>query len=44
MLLETHVLQDDDPDLPGLLRAGFVVVGESLGARLRVASGHDGEG
>ncbi len=44
VLLETHVLQDDDPDLPGLLRAGFVVVGESWGARLRLASGHDAAG
>ncbi len=44
MLLETHVLQDDDPDLPGLLRAGFVVVGESWGARLRLASGRDAAG
>lgn len=44
MLLETHVLQDDDPDLPGLLRAGFVVVGESWGARLRLAPGRDAAG
>lgn len=44
VLLETHVLQDDDPDLPGLLRAGFVVVGESWGARLRLAAGHDAAG
>jgi len=34
VLLETYVLQDNDPDLPGLLAAGFVVVGESWGARL----------
>lgn len=44
VLLETHVLQDDDPDLPGLLRAGFVVVGESWGARLRLAPGRDAAG
>lgn len=36
VLLETHVLQDTDPDLPALIADGFDVVGESWGAELRV--------
>lgn len=42
VLLETHVLQDTDPDLPGLLTAGFEVVGESWGAELQVDGGPAG--
>lgn len=38
MLLETHVLQDTDPDLDRLLVDGFAVVGESWGAELRLDS------
>ncbi|KRF32770.1 GNAT family N-acetyltransferase [Yonghaparkia sp. Soil809] len=41
MLLETHVLQDTDPDLPGLLGDGFEVVGESWGAELEIDGGAD---
>lgn len=39
VLLETHVLQDTDPDLPGLLGDGFAVVGESWGAELVLDGG-----
>lgn len=39
VLLETHVLQDSDPDLPGLLDDGFAVVGESWGAELVLDGG-----
>lgn len=39
VLLETHVLQDNDPDLPGLLGDGFAVVGESWGAELSLDAG-----
>lgn len=34
VLLETHVLQDTDPDLPVLIADGFDIVGESWGAEL----------
>lgn len=43
VLLETRVLQDNDPDLAGLLASGFTVVGESWGATLRLRSGSDRE-
>ncbi|GAA1684974.1 hypothetical protein GCM10009792_00990 [Microcella alkalica] len=39
MLLETHVLQDTDPDLPALLADGFEVVGESWGAEFVIDGG-----
>lgn len=39
VLLETHVLQDTDPDLPDLLGDGFEVVGESWGAELALDGG-----
>lgn len=39
VLLETHVLQDTDPDLPALLGDGFQVVGESWGAELTLDGG-----
>lgn len=39
VLLETHVLQDTDPDLPALLNDGFEVVGESWGAELALDAG-----
>lgn len=41
VLLETYVLQDNDADLPGLLASGFVVVGESWGAQLRLTDPAD---
>ncbi len=37
VLLETHVLQDTDPDLPALIAGGFDIVGESWGAELLLA-------
>lgn len=44
VLLETHVLQDTDPDLPALLAEGFEVVGESWGAELLIDGERDGHG